>query len=78
MQDEIQARYILSLKFMENINKIDSIFDGKKYIVFKEGKRFAICIQDFKIEDIRKATLPIIRNEQKVKSTIEYMYKKIA
>ncbi len=76
-KDEIQARYILSLKFMENINKIDSIFEGKKYIVFKEGKRFAICIQDFKIEDIRKATLPIIRNEQKVKSTIEYMYKNL-
>ncbi|MBO5477839.1 MAG: DUF3137 domain-containing protein [Clostridia bacterium] len=76
-KDEIQARYILSLKLMEQINQIDDILPGKKYIVFKEGRRFAICIQDFKIEDLKKTTLPLNKNSEKLKSNIRYIYKNI-
>jgi len=63
--DEVQARYILSLSLMEKINEIDKLFPEKKYIVFKEGKRFAICIENTTIEDIKNIKLPIIRNEIK-------------
>lgn len=63
--DEVQARYILSLSLMEKINELDNLFEGKKYIVFKEGKRFAICIEGLSIEEVKKNKLPIFRNEVK-------------
>jgi len=75
--DEIQARYILSLKLMEQINQIDDLFSGKKYIVFKEGRRFAICIQDFRIEDLRKALLPFNKNSNKLNENLNYIFKNI-
>lgn len=62
--DEVQARYILSLSLMERINKLDELYKGKKYIVFKEGKRFAICIEGLSIENIKRIKLPIFRNER--------------
>ena len=75
--DEIQARYVLSMSLMERINKIDNELAGKKYIVFKEGRRFVICLEDFKIEDLRKSTLPIIRNEEKEIEAVKYIYSNI-
>ena len=75
--DEIQARYVLSMSLMERINKIDNELNGKKYIVFKEGRRFVICLEDFKIEDLRKFTLPIIRNEEKEIEVVKYIYSNI-
>lgn len=75
--DEIQARYVLSMSLMERINKIDNELAGKKYIVFKEGRRFVICLEDFKIEDLRKFTLPIIRNEEKEIEVVKYIYSNI-
>lgn len=75
--DEIQARYVLSMSLMERINKIDNELSGKKYIVFKEGRRFVICLEDFKIEDLRKSTLPIIRNEEKEIEAVKYIYSNI-
>ena len=75
--DEIQARYVLSMSLMERINKIDNELNGKKYIVFKEGRRFVICLEDFKIEDLRKSTLPIIRNEEKEIEAVKYIYSNI-
>lgn len=72
--DEIQARYVLSMSLMERINKIDNELSGKKYIVFKEGRRFVICLEDFKIEDLRKMTLPIIRNAEKEEAAAKYIY----
>ena len=72
--DEIQARYILSMSLMERINKIDNEFPGKKYIVFKEGRRFVICLEGFKIENFRKSLLPVIRNEEKEKENIKIVY----
>ena len=62
--DEVQARYILSLSLMERINKLDELYKGKKYIVFKEGKRFAICMEGLSIENIKKIKLPTFRNER--------------
>lgn len=75
--DEIQARYVLSMSLMERINKIDNELAGKKYIVFKEGRRFVICLEDFKIEDLRKSTLPIIRNEEKEVEAVKFIYSKL-
>ena len=40
--DELQARYIISLRLMERIKDIDNIFPGKKYIIFKKNGK--ICI----------------------------------
>ena len=60
--DEVQARYILSLGLMERINKLDELYKGKKYIVFKEGKRFAICIEGVSIENIKNSKIPLFRN----------------
>lgn len=72
--DEIQARYILSLSLMEKINKLDEVFKEKKYIVFKEGKRFAICIEGLKLETIRKMTLSIFRNSKREQKILLNMY----
>lgn len=76
-RDEIQARYILSLSLMEKINNIDDILEGKKYIVFKEGRRFVICLEGFKIENIRKCVLPFSKNSKKVIENIKYIFKNI-
>ena len=54
---------------MERINKLDELYKGKKYIVFKEGKRFAICIEGVSIENIKNSKMPLFRNEN-----IEYKY----
>lgn len=75
--DEIQARYILSLSLMERINKLDEIFKDKKYIVFKEGKRFAICIENISIEDIKNITLPIFRNKDKEIKILANIFEKL-
>lgn len=75
--DEIQARYILSLSLMEKINNLDEKFDCKKYIVFKEGKRFAICMEGITIEDIRKINLPIFRNKNRELKTLNKIYNRM-
>ena len=75
--NEVQARYILSLKLMEKINEIDKTIKSKKYIVFKEGRRFSICIQDFSIESLRKSTLPIKYTQERVRENLEYIFKNL-
>lgn len=75
--DEVQARYILSLSLMERINKLDELFSGKKYIVFKEGKRFAICIEGVSIEDIKRTKMPLFRNENTEIKYLNNMFTKI-
>ncbi len=75
--DEVQARYILSLSLMERINKIDEMFSGKKYIVFKEGKRFAICVEGLSIENIKNEKLPAFRNEKIEVKKLENMFLKL-
>lgn len=75
--DEIQARYILSLSLMEKINNLDEQFKCKKYIVFKEGKRFAICMEGITIEDIRKINLPIFRNKNRELKVLNKVYERI-
>ena len=76
--DEVQARYILSLSLMERINKLDELYKGKKYIVFKEGKRFAICIEGLSIENIKKIKLPIFRNKNKEINVLINMFMKLS
>ncbi len=76
--DEVQARYILSLGLMERINQLDKLFAGKKYIVFKEGKRFAICLEGVSIREIKNLTLPVFRNEKKEAAILRKMYEKLS
>ncbi len=68
--DEIQARYILSMSLMERINKVDEIFKQKKYIVFREGRRFTMCIEGISIEKIRNYSLPVFQNKEKERETL--------
>ena len=75
--DEVQARYILSLSLMERINKLDELYKGKKYIVFKEGKRFAICIEGLSIENIKKIKLPAFRNQNKEINVLNNIFTKL-
>lgn len=75
--DEVQARYILSLSLMERINKLDELYKGKKYIVFKEGKRFAICIEGLSIENIKKIKLPAFRNQNKEINVLTNIFTKL-
>lgn len=72
--DEIQARYILSMSLMERINKIDEIFKQKKYIVFREGRRFTTCIEGVSIEKIRNYSLPVFQNREKERATLLKMF----
>lgn len=75
--DEISARYILSLSLMERINKLDEIFKEKKYIVFKEGKRFAICLEGVSIEKLKKIKMPYHMDEEKILSGLTNIYNNI-
>lgn len=72
--DETQARYILSMSLMERINKVDELFKGKKYIVFKEGKRFSMCIEGFSIENIKRNTLPVFQNKDRERKVLLKMF----
>lgn len=63
--DEIQARYILSLRLMERINDIDNIFKRKKYIVFKqENGKVSIFFEGESIEHLRNFYLPIFNRDK--------------
>jgi len=75
--DEVQARYILSLSLMERINKLDELYKEKKYIVFKEGKRFAICIEGISIENIKKVKLPAFRNQNTEINVLTNMFSRL-
>lgn len=75
--DEVQARYILSLSLMERINNLDELYKEKKYIVFKEGKRFAVCIEGISIENIKKIKLPLFRNQNKEINALMNMFIKL-
>lgn len=58
--DEIQARYILSLRLMERINDIDNIFKRKKYVVFKqENGKVSIFFEGESIENLKSFHIPI-------------------
>lgn len=72
--DEIQARYILSMSLMERINKVDEIFKQKKYIVFKEGRRFTMCIEGISIEKIRNCALPVFQDKEKERIAVLKMF----
>ena len=74
--DEVQARYILSLSLMERVNKLDELYNGKKYIVFKQGKRFAICIEGISIDEIKKIKLPFFRNENREFNELSCVFSK--
>lgn len=52
-------------------------FLRKKYIVFKEDKRFAICIEGLKIENIKEFKLPIFRNKNKEIKILNNVFDKI-
>ena len=75
--DGINARYILSFGLMDKINQLDDVFKEKKYIVFKEGTRFCICIEGITIESIKKHTLPALRNTRKEKEVLFNKFKEI-
>ena len=72
--DQIQARNILSLTLMERINNLDELFKGKKYIVFRKGKRFSIFIEDLTIESIKKNNLPIFRDPVKERTVLNEIF----
>ena len=62
---------------MEKINEIDDILKGKKYIVFKAGRRFVICLEGFKIENLRKISLPFNYNSSKLKESLKYIFENL-
>lgn len=63
--DEIQARYILSLRLMERINDIDNIFKRKKYIVFKqENGKVSIFFEGESIEHLKNFCLPVFMRDK--------------
>lgn len=72
--DEIAARYILSLSLMEKINEVDKIFDCKKYIVFREGTGISICLQGYTIEKLKYLNMPYIKNDEKIYKSISKMF----
>jgi hypothetical protein len=39
-EDEVQARYILSLSLMERINKLDEIYKSKNTLFLKKEEEF--------------------------------------
>jgi len=76
-EDEIQARYVLSLSLMEKINNIDTVIEGKKYIIFKENGKVVICVPGLKIENMRKVSMPLNYSKEKVNKAIEKVFEKI-
>ena len=52
--NEEQTRNILNESLMKKINILDKFFTYKKYIIFKTGTRFALCIQDLRLSEIKE------------------------
>lgn len=73
--DEVQARYILSLSLMEKINNLDKVFPTKKYIVFKQGTRFCICIENSTIEKAMDNLFGLFRHKRNEYKKLEKLYK---
>lgn len=73
--DEVQARYILSLSLMEKINNLDKVFPTKKYIVFKQGRRFCICIENSTIEKAMDNLFGLFRHKRNEYKKLEKLYK---
>lgn len=75
--DEIQARYILSLKIMERMIELDTIFPDKKYIVFRENGKLTLFIENESLEKVRNYKLPIFKSELKEKKYFMKVFEKI-
>jgi len=72
--NEIQARYILSLKLMERINDIDRLFNRKKYIVFKPKDGIvSIFFEGESIGYLKNFYLPIF-NRSKEYTVLEKVF----
>lgn len=75
--DEVQARYILSLSFMEKINELDKIFPDKKYIVFKQGRRFCICIENNNMKKANSKLFKFSRHKRREYKNLSKVYQYI-
>ena len=62
--DQVDARYVLSIDMMDRINRLDSIVENKKYIVFKNNSTMGIFICDYTIDSIKDSVIPIKRNDE--------------
>ena len=56
--NQVQARYILSLSLMEKIAKINDEFDNKKCIVFRPDGKVSLFIEDYTIDKILHEKIP--------------------
>lgn len=64
--DELQARYLISLRLMERINDIDKIFPGKKYIIFKKTGKISVLFSGESIRnELDKSVNLLFSNEDK-------------
>lgn len=63
--DELQARYIISLRLMERINDIDKIFPDKKYIVFKKSGKICILFSGESIKNILNSKIKLLDDESR-------------
>lgn len=65
--DELQARYIISLRLMERINDIDKIFPGKKYIVFKKTGKIVILFSGESIKSMLDSKVNLLNSNSRFK-----------
>lgn len=75
--DEIQARYILSLRLMERMTELDSVFGGKKYIVFRENGKMTLFVENETMETTRNMKLPVFKNFLKEQKYLLSIFKKL-
>lgn len=77
--NEEQTKQVLSLGLIEKINKLDELYKEKKYIVFKEGTRFSICIDGIKIKDIKEdIKFPMFRNKYREYKVLKNTFEEIS
>lgn len=65
--NEVQARYIISLRLMERINDIDKIFPGKKHVVFKDTGKISILFSDESIKNKLLGHVNLLDSESRFK-----------
>lgn len=75
--DEIQARYILSLRLMERMIELDSVLKDKKYIVFRENGRMTLFVENETMDDTRNMKIPVVKNLLKEQKCLLNMFKRL-
>ena len=77
-RDEIEARKVLTLDFMEKIVRLNEVFPQKKYLSFRDDDMLTIFIEDFTVGSLRRRSLPLFKNQNAIERSVREIWNRAA